>query len=173
MANECASHCQHLPLPPGEVAGDGAFSLLERGEQLEHFGQPVACSRPLCRRGHRSLKVFRDRQRLENLFPLRNQDHAAAHHLVRRQAVKTLAVEPDAPVGNLLRVAREQAGDGVEGRTLSAAVNADQRDNAPLRHLQRHPADGSDRFVVDRFEILDVKPGHHCSGRYLKGQSSK
>ena len=56
---------------------------------------------------------------------------------------------------------RDQSGDGIERRGLAAAVGAEQRHHATLRHLQRHVGD-ADQVAVADFQMLDLqqRPGH-------------
>ena len=53
---------------------------------------------------------------------------------------------------------RDQAGDGVENGGLAAAIGAEQRHHAALRHAKRnigHP----DQVAVVHFEMLDREQG--------------
>src|SRR3981189_2940496 len=51
---------------------------------------------------------------------------------------------------------RDQAGDGVENSGFSAAVGAEQRDDAALGHIKRnigHP----DQIAIANFQMLDLE----------------
>ena len=67
---------------------------------------------------------------------LHHLHHAALDQVCRREVFNALTTQLDAALGHLTTLTLQQVGDGTQGGGLARAIATQERNNAPLWHLQ-------------------------------------
>ena len=119
----------------------------------------------------RGADVLLDAEVVVELERLERASEAAAHALVRPEAVDPRAVEHD------VRRCLGEAGDRVDRARLAGAVGADEPDDAAGRHPQRQVVDRDHAAVLDR-DVLDLEHDGCVAvraqcGRYAVGRAPR
>jgi hypothetical protein len=129
IGDQGAGDGQHLLLPAGEVTGGQAGQSLQVREEGENEVGPLlqVSPSPLS-----DAEVLLHGEVGEDGPVLRDVADAHRRNLVGRAALNLLPGEDD-----LARARRGQPQDGFKGGRFTGAVAAQQRGDAPLRHLQR------------------------------------
>src|SRR6266542_714659 len=157
--HERAADREHLLLAAGEVAGEPLAALSQAREVVEHH-LPVALeARPVVPGEPTHRDVLVDRQVLEDAAALHHLEDAVADDLLGRELVEPHAVELDGAVGDLSLLGVEEPGDGLERRRLAGPVRPEQRDDLPVRDLEREPLQDEDDVVVDDLDVLQDEHG--------------
>ena len=118
-------------------------------EILGDLGPAVAAR---IRAGH---QVFLDRQMAETVPPLHHLDAAALHQFRRREMLDLLALEADRALGHLAALGAQQVRNRLQRRRLARAVRAQNGDDTPAWHGQRHALQDQDHVIVDHLDIVD------------------
>ena len=84
-------------------------------------------------------------------------DHATLDHIGRAQAFDAFAAQLDAALGHRAAFAGQQVAHRAQRGRLARPVAPHQRDDAALRHLQRHALQYEDHVVVDDLDAVDVE----------------
>jgi hypothetical protein len=114
--------------------------------------------RLVAQRRRSQLEIILDALLHEQPPAFRRQREALAHDRKCALSTDLLSAKPDRA-----GMHRDQAGNGVENRGFATPVGAEQRDNAALRHLQRHIRD-PDQVAVANFQMFDLEQGRHVAG---------
>src|SRR2546423_5660702 len=132
-----------LLLAARERRGGQTEPVAERREWLEQALAGRVVSTRSARGGGAEPEVLSHTEPREDPPALRRKPDAAADDPLRRQAADLLAVELDRAGPRPV-----QADDRHERRRLAGAVCAQERDDLPLAHPQRHVPHGHDRPVA-------------------------
>jgi hypothetical protein len=102
-------------------------------------------------------QVFLDGQVGKTMPAFHHLHHATLHQVGRREVFDALAAQLDRALGHLAAFPLEQVGHGSQRGGLARAVATQDRDDATLRHLQRHAFEHEDHVVVDDLDAVDVE----------------
>src|SRR5262249_12475419 len=80
---------------------------------------------------------------------------AEPHKLGGVKRIYALAIEENGAMSDAATLKAEQTANGTQDSRFASAIRAEQRDDSPIRHVDRDAAHGDDGALVADFDVLD------------------